>query len=228
MTTAAGGGRPTVRELRPTSSSGARETATHPPPPPATHLTNKHSSHSTPITLHMRGSPSLLPTVLPSSAIIGIFLQETDKLSHQSPAQLQPPPRPSSSRETTTGLQLQHHSQENIVSTSLPFPPTTTSSTYGGTGVGASGGFVPLPPVSHPDRDDATRHHLASEVGTIPAAVGAVDTESRGKGRGLEREGRSGESQELEDMFSKTLDSIVDHHFQQLDTSLRKLMTKES
>ena len=98
-------------------------------------------------------------------------------------------------------------------------------STYGGTDVGASGGFVPLQPVSHPDRDDATRHHLASEVGS---AVGRVDTGSReGGGKGSERES-SGKSQELEDMFSKTLDNIVDHHFQQLDTSLRKLMTKES
>lgn len=42
-----------------------------------------------------------------------------------------------------------------------------------------------------------------------------------------ELEERSGVSQ-LEDVFSKTLDSIVDRHFQQLDSSLKKLMNKQT
>ena len=44
----------------------------------------------------------------------------------------------------------------------------------------------------------------------------------------LEREGGSSEPRELEDMYSKTLDSIVDRHFQQLDSSLKKLMISDS
>lgn len=33
---------------------------------------------------------------------------------------------------------------------------------------------------------------------------------------------------QLEDVFSKTLDNIVDQHFQQLDSSLKKLMNKRT
>ena len=116
-----------------------------------------------------------------------------------------------------------------MVSESLPFPLTTTSST----GYTDGEGFVPLQPVS---RSEASRDPTASEARTISSAAG--DVHSRGgeekergggrEGRRLEREESSCEPQELEEMFSKTLDSIVDRHFHQLDTSLRKLMTKES
>ena len=37
-----------------------------------------------------------------------------------------------------------------------------------------------------------------------------------------------GEEEEQPDMLSKTLDSIVDHHFQQLDLSLKSLMSKHT
>ena len=59
----------------------------------------------------------------------------------------------------------------------------------------------------------------------------------RGGGRGGERkvegllevpdEGTNG-GPRLEDVFSKTLDSIVDRHFQQLDSSLKKLMAEQT
>lgn len=63
-----------------------------------------------------------------------------------------------------------------------------------------------------------------------------VTGEVRKSGVGRERDGvvvdegleeRSGVSQ-LEDVFSKTLDSIVDRHFQQLDSSLKKLMNRQT
>lgn len=58
-----------------------------------------------------------------------------------------------------------------------------------------------------------------------------VTGEVRKSGVGREGDGvvveRGGVSQ-LEDVFSKTLDSIVDRHFQQLDSSLKKLMNKQT
>ena len=170
---------------------------------------------------------------MPSSAIIGKFLQETDRISRKSSPALNPPLR---NTKTPPELKVQYQSQqENVGSESLPFPLTTTSST----GCTDGEGFVPLQPVS---RSEASRVLTASEAGTISSAAGDVRSrggeEKRKKERGGGREGRrlereereesSCEPQELEEMFSKTLDSIVDRHFQQLDTSLRTLMTKES
>ena len=60
--------------------------------------------------------------------------------------------------------------------------------------------------------------------------------EGRGtlEGDGLEQEedgvgGGEGESgHQLEDMVSRTLNSIVDRHFQQLDLSLKKLVARQT
>ena len=56
------------------------------------------------------------------------------------------------------------------------------------------------------------------------------DGEGRGggEGGGLEGMGDGSGGNELEDAFSKTLDSIVDRHFQQLDSSLKKLMSENT
>jgi hypothetical protein len=229
------GGKPTASGLTHhlTSNGSTREKATRTPTSLTAHHTTKHnnpSTLSTPITLPTTGSSPLPHTSLPSSAIIGKFLQETDRISHKSSPAINPPLR---NTKTPPELKVQYQSQqENVVSESLPFPLTTTSST----GYTDGEGFVPLQPVS---RSEASIDLTASEAGTISSAAG--DVRSRGgeekrkkergggrEGRRLEREESSCEPQELEEMFSKTLDSIVDRHFQQLDTSLRTLMTKES
>ena len=86
-----------------------------------------------------------------------------------------------------------------------------------------SGEFFPLQPVH--GRDD--RPELRVDDSITEDVTGEV----RKSGVGREGDGvvveRGGVSQ-LEDVFSKTLDSIVDRHFQQLDSSLKKLMNKQT
>ena len=214
-----------------TRNGSTREKATHTPTPLTAHHTTQHnkpSTFSTPITLPTTGSSPLPQTSLPSSAIIGKFLQETDRIiSCKSSPTLNPPRR---NTKTPPELKVQYQSQQgSVVSESLPFPLTTTSST----GYTDGEGFVPLQPVSRSEASrDPTARTISSAAGDVHSRGGEENREKeRGggrEGRRLEREESSCEPQELEEMFSKTLDSIVDRHFHQLDTSLRKLMTKES
>ena len=68
--------------------------------------------------------------------------------------------------------------------------------------------------------------------GGVEEGRGVRGGEGRGGGEGIgllevTDERRKGVPH-LEDVFSKTLDSIVDRHFQQLDSSLKKLMTTQT
>lgn len=85
--------------------------------------------------------------------------------------------------------------------------------------------FVPLQPVSGPNVEEDTPAKSRLYSGDI---AGRAD-EGGGRGDEEEREGGSSDGgHQLEGMFSKTLDSIVDRHFQQLNSSLRTLISKDT
>lgn len=88
-----------------------------------------------------------------------------------------------------------------------------------------SGDFFPLQPVH--GRDDAPKPRVTDSTMGGEVMESGVGREGEGVAvdKWVEEEG--GVSQ-LEDVFSKTLDNIVDRHFQQLDSSLKKLMNKRT
>ena len=221
--------RPTATLRTPTDSSRTEKMTTQPLSAvlsTAQHTTNNYLP--TPIPIQMKGPSPAPHTAPPSSAIIGKFLQEADRISHTSPPQPQTLFRPTDTEKVVhSGLQFEYQSQEDIVSGSLPFPLAMT-------GDSGLGGFVPLQPVGQSERDN--RGNSAPDESLVSSAVGSVGeggwgNSGGGEGEGGIVEGEGGTSeppQDLEEMFSKTLDSIVDRHFQQLDSSLMKLMSKDS
>ena len=96
-------------------------------------------------------------------------------------------------------------------------------------------GFIPLKPVYSQCDDGDISTQPEHSFTCVGGTTGHRDKEgsSRGGERGGVREegeyeGRGDGGPQLEDMFAKTLDGIVDSHFQKLDSSLRKLMSKET
>ena len=130
-----------------------------------------------------------------------------------------------------------------MVSGSLPFPLSTPKDT-------SAGSFVPLQPVSVSKR--CSQVTSAPENAQTSSAVGGVVSEGTGDqassvvrdavhkdGRDtrevresalgvVEGERSNTEPHKLEELFSKTLDGIVDRHFERLDSSLMKLLAQDS
>ena len=183
-----------------------------PPPPPHTVTTSTAPPHST-------------------SGVIERFIRDTDRIScgadtppcHPTPLRTQ---ATTTERErTTVGHYVESGRQGGVRGLSPPPPPLASSA-----------GFIPLRPVSSRDVDTAEYN---SCVGGKEGRRGGGEGGERGEGEGGERGGGEGVllSEErgnsscetkLEDVFSRNLDSIVNHHFQQLDSSLKKLMSKQT
>ena len=180
---------------------------------PLAHQTEQRASLPAPATIPTREIHSLpqstlsrsthnvaQPTQPPTttSRIIEKFLTDTNEMSHNTR---------SSSHELET-VQKAGHTKPSSKHTSL-----------------LTEGFVPLQPVSHTNIDEdnisvRSRSYEGDGAGEVDGGHRRGDEGERGGGDGC--------GSKLEDMFSKTLDSIVDRHFQQLDTSLRNLMSKET